>query len=813
MQGIEDLSLPSKIILAAVSAYIVLLTPAALFFIPDTLIPTWFLYSILFSIMLIIVAPLSYFTYKIHWNDQKLLVAQINKNPLKSFEDTISSWWQYTRNQNTGRRFHNLKGQFFDKIFSAKNIIFTAGITSTILLAIPVIIFPYTKYLWFLGYVALLISIKAYRTTFKEWQEIEDARNKQIVRIYELVNPVMKFDVPPEYCVLVSAWENETTPQQIIISYPPAFRGDTASARESFQSVFNSSVTDEHSWIYKWLPTKNAVVIKPVESLPKMVEYRGSGMYEWHTFPIGVGLGPSGQEIITYNVTRSKNADSGGSFYPHVLIAGSTGSGKSVIQRNILFHCIQHNDMWRFLGIDLKKVELSKYAKYSETVLGIATDLEEGTEVMRYAHDIMMKRYDKMTKEGVDNFLDMVDEETGRPPYALMIMIDEAFIFLAPSGNKTAQGKYEDELHNDAAYLLGNIARLGRAAGIHLVLATQRPDATVIKGELKNNLDVRIAAGRLDNTPSLMVLDSSAATTLPAIKGRGIIRMSDKNQEFQGFFADSKWIDEWLAKPQNRWREPEFTSKMLGLESPKNKPVRVDTENNTPSATASPSVEQTPEEILEAFLQDLEEEKSLNETTLPEQKPVNTIEDVQEHFDIDTEGFFDDELGLAEEDDISDEEIEALLAELEKLEDDEYDESAIAEELEEAAQELQVKDVTEMINPEKSFEEEFEELFHNYEEATTRKEEDSPFIKPLSYVKKKTPRPHEIKIPEPADTTYSNSKPLPYTPLVENKKTISDALKEIPKPPSLKQVEQKISTQQEKPTPAIKLPPKPQLGK
>jgi hypothetical protein len=810
MQGIEDLSLPSKIILAAVSAYIVLLTPAALFFIPDTLIPTWFLYSILFSIMLIIVAPLSYFTYKIHWNDQKLLVAQINKNPLKSFEDTISSWWQYTRNQNTGRRFHNLKGAFFDKIFSAKNIIFTAGITSTILLAIPVIIFPYTKYLWFLGYVALLISIKTYRTTFKEWQEIEDARNKQIVRIYELVNPVMKFDVPPEYCVLVSAWENETTPQQIIISYPPAFRGDTASARESFQSVFNSSVTDEHSWIYKWLPTKNAVVIKPVESLPKMVEYRGSGMYEWHTFPIGVGLGPSGQEIITYNVTRSKNADSGGSFYPHVLIAGSTGSGKSVIQRNILFHCIQHNDMWRFLGIDLKKVELSKYAKYSETVLGIATDLEEGTEVMRYAHDIMMKRYDKMTKEGVDNFLDMVDEETGRPPYALMIMIDEAFIFLAPSGNKTAQGKYEDELHNDAAYLLGNIARLGRAAGIHLVLATQRPDATVIKGELKNNLDVRIAAGRLDNTPSLMVLDSSAATTLPAIKGRGIIRMSDKNQEFQGFFADSKWIDEWLAKPQNRWREPEFTSKMLGLESPKNKIARV--EGAAPGLEAKKQTEPTPEEILEEFLQNMEEENNQLNAELPEQTKIVTLEDVDEHVPLDEEpAFFDDEMGILDEDEISDEEIEALLNELEKLEEDypEEDNSKILE----AVQELSVKDITETINQDKPFEVEFEEIFNQYmsDNKESPLNSDDPFIKPQKPLRKtKTEPPEEVLIPSsvPSDGLTA---PLPYEPLVESRKTITDVIKEIPKPPSLEQLKNKpslpseTSTEPKKP----KLPPKP----
>jgi intein/homing endonuclease len=219
----------------------------------------------------------------------------------------------------------------------------------------------------------------------------------------------------------------------------------------------------------------------------------------------------------------------------------------SVLQRNLIFHCIQHNDMWRFLGVDVKRVELTPFKRYSKTILGIGANLEDGVEIVRYAKEVMETRYQEMEERGVNHFKDLLDPVTGKPPYAIMLMIDEAFMFMSPEGAKTDEGKMRDELHGEASTILGDIARLGRASGVHLVLATQRPDATVIKGELKANLDIRVAAGRLDSTPSSMVLDSGAATQLPGhIKGRGIVRFSGEQQQFQGYFAPQSWIEDWL---------------------------------------------------------------------------------------------------------------------------------------------------------------------------------------------------------------------------------------------------------------------------
>ena len=106
-------------------------------------------------------------------------------------------------------------------------------------------------------------------------------------------------------------------------------------------------------------------------------------------------------------------------------------SHNSVVQRNIIFGTIMRPESWRFLGIDLKKVELSAFRAYSNVVLGIATELEDALTVLRFAQQTMMKRYAEMEQLGVNNFLDL--PEKGQ---ALMVMVDEAGELLSPSGVK-----------------------------------------------------------------------------------------------------------------------------------------------------------------------------------------------------------------------------------------------------------------------------------------------------------------------------------------------------------------------------------------
>lgn len=247
----------------------------------------------------------------------------------------------------------------------------------------------------------------------------------------------------------------------------------------------------------------------------------------WNNFPLGIGA--NDKEII-WDLTKS----------PHMLIAGSTGGGKSVIQRNIIFHCIQNSDKWAFLGIDVKMVELSPYAKYENAVLGIATNLEDAFEVVKFACEEMFSRYKEMDETGVNNFRDLENA-----PKAIMLMIDEGYMLLALTGIKTPEEKDKDELRKEIKAKLLEISRLGRAAGIHLVLATQRPSADVLCGEFRQNLSARLAAGRMDSIQSAMTLDNDKATKINgAVRGRAYFQEHGEGEEFQGYFAPQDWIDD-----------------------------------------------------------------------------------------------------------------------------------------------------------------------------------------------------------------------------------------------------------------------------
>lgn len=318
-------------------------------------------------------------------------------------------------------------------------------------------------------------------------------------------------------------------------------------------------------WEIDWDHGDRTAVAFPAR-LPDFVPYPGSHQ-QWNKIPIGV-LADGTEACIDLT------------FAPHALVAGPTGSGKSVLQRAILLHALQHD--FRLVLIDPKRVELGGYAKYRQ-VGDVAKSLEDGVHAVQNVHDQMMARYAEMDASGVNHF-----QRLASPPPVLMLMVDETFNFLAPEGIKTEEGKERDALHARASTLLGEIARLGRAAGVHLVLATQRPDASVLKGELKNNLDARVAAGRMDTTPSLMVLDSDSATRLPKIKGRGILRFGGEEVEFQGYYAPENWYDDYVAG-RIHTPEPETASQ------PTSRPAAAPVRTAKSSTAANPAAQEAAE--------------------------------------------------------------------------------------------------------------------------------------------------------------------------------------------------------------------------
>ncbi len=355
-------------------------------------------------------------------------------------------------------------------------------------------------------------------------------------------------NLTPWAYIKVQRWEQLARPGTTVVTYPAAYQSEDLRTREKFERQFNGTVSDENTWAYQWESSRNRVVCQPTSFLPSLAPYPGPRP-EWDHFALGVA-GDDEQAVWNVSVT------------PHMLVAGPTGTGKSVLQRNILFHALAHHETWRIVAVDPKRVELGWIRKYPN-VLKVAMDLEDGVEVVQAVRDELMRRYDEMEQMGANHFMKLAS-----PPPALLVMIDETYNFLAPENIKSEEGKERDALHARATALLGEIARLGRACGVHLVLATQRPDAKVLPGELKVNCDARVAAGRMDTTPSLMVLDSEAATRLPKIKGRGIIRLGGETQVFQGYLAEQDWFDQWVAAQQDGGRgeedEPAGVGRGLG---------------------------------------------------------------------------------------------------------------------------------------------------------------------------------------------------------------------------------------------------------
>lgn len=115
--------------------------------------------------------------------------------------------------------------------------------------------------------------------------------------------------------------------------------------------------------------------------------------------------------------------------------------------------------------------------------------------------------------------------------------------------HNTDEAKAIMALKGEAQSIIGSIARLGRAAGVHLLIATQRPDAKLLPGELKSNLGLRVACGQMNSTASLMTLDDTTATLTPSSpKGRGIVKTYSIPEKCQFYYADPSWIDGWLER-------------------------------------------------------------------------------------------------------------------------------------------------------------------------------------------------------------------------------------------------------------------------
>lgn len=190
---------------------------------------------------------------------------------------------------------------------------------------------------------------------------------------------------------------------------------------------------------------------------------------------------------------------------PHVLVAGATGSGKSVGVNTFITALMYQNtpSELKFLMVDPKQVELGIYEGIPYLLAPIITDAGKAVKLLKRSVDFMEERYTKLKKVKVRNLTEYNEKvKEDERMYRLVIIIDE-LADLMMSGNK-----------KDTETYITRIAQKARAVGIHLILATQRPSVNVITGLIKANIPTRIAFWVVSQIDSRTILDVKGAEDL-----------------------------------------------------------------------------------------------------------------------------------------------------------------------------------------------------------------------------------------------------------------------------------------------------------
>jgi S-DNA-T family DNA segregation ATPase FtsK/SpoIIIE len=259
------------------------------------------------------------------------------------------------------------------------------------------------------------------------------------------------------------------------------------------------------------IPGKSAIGIEIPNNKRRLVnlkEILSSQIFQDSPYRLTIALGMNivGQPIIT-DLTKM----------PHLLVAGATGTGKSVsinaMINSILFKAAP--EMVRFVMIDPKRIELSPYQDIPHLLHPVVNNPKEATKALRWAVAEMERRYTLLSDKGVRNieaYNRKIRKEQGPPesdgseqaeehlPY-IVIIIDELADLMMVSSREVEES-------------LTRLAQMARAAGIHLILATQRPSVDVLTGIIKANFPTRVSFQVSSRVDSRTILDSMGAEQL-----------------------------------------------------------------------------------------------------------------------------------------------------------------------------------------------------------------------------------------------------------------------------------------------------------
>ena len=291
------------------------------------------------------------------------------------------------------------------------------------------------------------------------------------------------------------------------------------------------------------VPNKAAqlVTIREIVSAPAFSEVRSR-------LAVTLGADVSGHPVLG-DLTRM----------PHLLIAGATGSGKSVCINAILagFMLQATPAQLKLILIDPKRVELSGFADLPHLLVPVVVEPEAAVASLRWAVREMEERYKLFASHGARNIVAFNDRAPGLGvaplPYTVIVIDELADLMMV------AAGEIED--------LICRIAQLARAVGIHLIVATQRPSADIITGLIKANIPSRVAFAVSSGVDSRVILDEMGAEKL---LGRGDMLYlpidEGKARRLQGAYVSDRELDRLIGF----WKEqgaPDYQDEIFLVEA------------------------------------------------------------------------------------------------------------------------------------------------------------------------------------------------------------------------------------------------------
>lgn len=307
------------------------------------------------------------------------------------------------------------------------------------------------------------------------------------------------------------------------------------------------------------IPGKNAVGIevpnrKRINVYLKEILQSSEFQNGKYKLPIALGIDIGGKPIIA-DLTE----------LPHLLIAGATGSGKSVCINNIILSILYklNPEEVKFIMIDPKRVELNIYNGIPHLLIPIITDANQAIKVLNWAISEMEKRFKIFAEAGVRNlegyneYVRNINDGTKSLP-CIIIVIDELADLMLSSPVKAEES-------------LCRLAQMTRATGIHLIIATQRPSVDIITGSIKVNFPSRIAFAVSTQVDSRTILDVNGAEKL---LGNGDMLFSPvgapKPIRAQGAFVVEKEIRNVVSYLIKHSPSPEYEQEVLEYKKSKN---------------------------------------------------------------------------------------------------------------------------------------------------------------------------------------------------------------------------------------------------